>query len=293
MGRTRQLIKDLLPPVLLRALQRGRRLAGGAPPPAWEYVPGGWETASAAGSGWSSPSIAEKQVAHWPRFLALVGGRGALGIAHEAATLTDQNVAAHNTVMSFAYVLGRAATGRRTLSLLDWGGGIGHYHAFARALYPELEIDYVCVDLPGLVEAGRRLQPEATYAAGDEALERKYDVVMASGSLHCVEDWRALAARLSRAAGAWLYVTRVPVVESAASFVVLQRPHAVGYATEYLGWFLNRHELLREIEAHGLELVREFLIDERPRVLGAPEQAAFRGFLFAAKRGSANAGDSR
>jgi hypothetical protein len=62
--------------------------------------------------------------------------------------------------------------------------------------------------------------------------------------------------------------------------VVVQRPHACGYHTEYLGWFLNRDEFLSAAAGCGLGLRREFLIDERPPVPGAPEQAEYRGFLF-------------
>jgi hypothetical protein len=62
--------------------------------------------------------------------------------------------------------------------------------------------------------------------------------------------------------------------------VVVQRPHGCGYLTEYQGWFLNRDQLLTTAAGCGLALRREFLIDERPPVPGAPEPAEYRGFLF-------------
>lgn len=54
----------------------------------------------------------------------------------------------------------------------------------------------------------------------------------------------------------------------------------MGYDTEYVGWFLNRRELIASIEGHGLRLTREFLVDQCPDVPDAPEQAFYRGFLF-------------
>jgi hypothetical protein len=43
----------------------------------------------------------------------------------------------------------------------------------------------------------------------------------------------------------------------------------------------NRGEFLHATGVLGLTLVREFLIWERSAVIGAPEQADYRGFLFA------------
>ncbi len=88
------------------------------------------------------------------------------------------------------------------------------------------------------------------------------------------------AGRFVRQTDRYLYVTRQPFVETAGSFVVVQRPYRYGYMTEYPGWFLNRGEFLAETRALGLTLVREFLVAERPMVPGAPEQAEYRGFLF-------------
>ena len=81
-----------------------------------------------------------------------------------------------------------------------------------------------------------------------------------------------------------LYLTRQPCVQHAPSYVVVQRPYRHGYQTEYPGWFLNQPELLGYSAELGLRLVREFLVDERPFVPNAPEQADYRGFLFAARR---------
>lgn len=36
--------------------------------------------------------------------------------------------------------------------MLDWGGGLGAYYVYSRALLPDLELDYHCRELPLLVE---------------------------------------------------------------------------------------------------------------------------------------------
>ena len=63
--------------------------------------------------------------------------------------------------------------------------------------------------------------------------------------------------------------------------MVLQRAYRYGYATEFLGWCLNRSEFLEyATRTLGLRLEREFLVDERVEPVGAPESAQFAGFLF-------------
>jgi hypothetical protein len=103
---------------------------------------------------------------------------------------------------------------------------------------------------------------------------------MASGSLHYSRDWRAAFASLAAASDGWLYITRLPMVRKAPSFVVVQRPYMHGYDTEYCGWFLNYSEVLEHSSHLGLELVREFLVPESPFVENAPERCQYGGFLF-------------
>jgi len=174
--------------------------------------------------------------------------------------------------------------------MLDWGGGIGHYYAYGRALLPEGALDYHCRDLPLLVDGGRSILPDAVFHSTDEtALSRRYDLVMASSSLQYSRDWRGTLAKLASVAGGYLFVTRQPFVAAGPSFVVVQRPSRHGYLTEYPGWFLNRDEFLAEARGLGFGLLREFLIDEQPMVPKAPAQADYRGFLFAAPRTGPNA----
>ncbi len=183
--------------------------------------------------------------------------------------------------MAFAYVLSLASRGRNRLSFLDWGGGLGQYAVLARSLVPSLDIEYHCRDLPLAADRGRELLPnDSFYDSDEEALARKYDLVMASGSLQYVREWREKLRRLAAATEGYLYVTRQPFALRAPSFVVLQRPHRHGYMTEYAGWFLNRADFLDAASSVGLRLRREFLIAERPWVPRAPERTEYRGFLF-------------
>jgi putative methyltransferase (TIGR04325 family) len=241
-------------------------------------VPEGWDRP--LGSGWDHDSVLATQVERWPAFLEQVRGTGPLARCAETAGGAPPDYATHNTVTSFGYALARAAGGRERLSLLDWGSGIGHYYVLARALLPGVDIEYHGRDLPRLAAHGRTLFPEARFYADASCLDRRYDFVLASASLHYDRAWADTLAGLARATGRYLFVTRLPVCFRAPSYVAIQRPHRHGYRTEYLGWVLNRGEVLDRAAACGLVLEREFLIDERPRIVRAPEACEYRGFLF-------------
>ena len=302
-ARVRLLVRGLVPPYLWAALKWAkdravaRRPAGAVAIPAvadapttqarpeWEHVPEGWaRAADPVVKGWDVDAIVDAYRRRWPSFVHAVEGPGPLGVAHEVpegVEVPRDERGAHNTVMSFAYVLARAAHRREELSLLDWGGGPGHYCLIARALLPEVSLDYHSKDVAKLAALGRELVPGARFHDDDSCLERRYDLVLASGSLQYAEDWRTLLARLGAAAAPFLYVTRLPVALRAPAFVVVQRPYAYGYDTEYLGWVVSRDELLDAAERARLRLEREFLLVDEAEVAAAPESPVqHRGFLF-------------
>jgi putative methyltransferase (TIGR04325 family) len=284
MSTARSIAHNLLPPIVVKTARAAAAIGRGPGVRDWEYLPGGWPDEGQGMRGWNAESVLATQLERWPAFVQSTQGTAPFGLSHESA-VTNTDYAVHNTVMSFGYVLARAARGRKKLSILDWGGGIGHYCIYARALMPELELDYSCRELPLLADGGRKVLPEATfYTSEKEALARRYDLIVASSSLHYARDWQAVLAGLAGACDGHLYITRQPCVQHAPSYVVVQRPYQHGYQTEYPGWFLNQPEFLAYSAGLGLALLREFLIDERPAVPNAPEQADYRGFLFAAPR---------
>jgi len=250
----------------------------------WLLIPQGWDYARdhPEVQGWNVSSVLRTQQEKWSTFTSLLDDSGPLGFTHEADLTNREDVFCHNTVMTFAYVLALSALGRRRISLLDWGGGVGHAFALATRLLPGVTIDYHCMDVPLLAEHGQHLFPDQHFSSDEECLEREYDLVVASGSLQYWEEWQHLAQRLARSTSRYLLLTSVPVIERAASFVFLQRAHSFGYETEYLGWCFNRHELVSAVEAGGLRLVRELIVGYRPPIAGAPEQNVFKGFVFEA-----------
>ena len=240
----------------------------------WEYIPEGWSHQT---RGWDADAVADAYARKWPAYVDAIQPPKPLGVHHETAQVLTGDAGAHNMLVTFAYVLALAARGRDGISVLDWGGGFGHYHVLALSVFPGLALEYHVKETQAVSARGRKLNPDVTFHDDEACLERRYDLVVASSSLQYAEDWQSLLRRLADAAERHLYVARVPVALTAPSFVVIQRPYVHGYDTEYLGWVLNRKELL----AAAPPLAREFLLDARFSATGAPEDPVeHRSFLF-------------
>lgn len=265
------------------------QLAPVEPASEWEYVPGGWERDRPTDreSGWDREDVALAYREKWPSFLAAIDGPGSLGVGHEVptGTLVDRrDILNQNAVLVFAYALSRAAGTRLRLSVLDWGGATGHFYELARRLFPELELDYYCRELPAVCAVGRELQPAVTFFETDECFDRRYDIVIASNAIQYVKDWEQLLVKLAASSSGWTFLTKVPVTTRCTSFVVQQRADAYGYSTEYAGWVFNDKEFLTGARAIGLELEREFVLLDPLPISGAPDAPSHAGFLFRSER---------
>ena len=189
------ILKALTPPIVVIAVKGLLRRLGilgrpastepppepeAAEPPEWEYVPEGFSRPTA---GWDAGRVAEAYRAKWPQWVEALQGTGPLGVYHEARAgqrLDREDMAAHNMLISFAYALARAAHGRERVSVLDWGGGLGHYAILARAVLPGVEYEWHCREVPSVARAGTKVNPEVTFHEDDGCLERGYDLVLVS-----------------------------------------------------------------------------------------------------------------
>lgn len=240
----------------------------------FEFLPNGWVSQE---SGWGDPCIVEAQKNKWPAFVSVLHSTQPLGTAHESEPGATENLTAHNTIMTFAYVLGRALGGKSDISMLDWGCGLGHYLALARTLYPEFAIEYHGIDHENLCHAAV-YTPGGKFYGPDVPLLRCYDLVMASGSLSYVKNWKEKLKELAAAASPWFYFTRVYTVKG-SSYVMVQHPQQFGYP-DLVGWCLNRDEILAACKDNHLTLEREFYLEPGVEISGAPENPDLRGFLF-------------
>lgn len=260
----RFLANSLLPPLITRLLRSMRR----ADTPALEYLPGGWDSAPLpefGENGWNADSTVTGTATERAQFERGLGNGAPFGIAHE-----------HNLHVSFAYVLAHVARGKSSLSVLDWGAGLGHYYHIARAALPDVDIDYHCKEVPVLAKAGGQTAAGAIWHEDDSCLQGPYDLVFASGSPQYAKDWQGLLEKLAAASREYLFLTRIPVVSNAPNFSVLQRV----YGSRMVFWVFNESEFIEVVRRQGFELIREFLVQDWPPVHSAPEQCELRGWLF-------------
>jgi putative methyltransferase (TIGR04325 family) len=252
--------------------------------PEWELAIDGWEIQAASASGWDAGAVAEAYRRKWPEFLRSIDGPGPLGVAHETPTdapMRRDDPISQNIVLAYGHALATAATGRSKLSVLDWGGATGHYYELGRRL-SAVELEWHIRELAAVCAVGAELEPEVQFHDSDECLERDYDLVLASGSLQYVEDWRELLGKLAAVAKPWLFINRIPAVETVPRYPALQRAQAYGYETEYVGWVFHRGELVEAAADFGMELVREYALVEPIAVAGAPENPRHIGLLLRA-----------
>ena len=128
---------------------------GQAVAPEWECVPEGFRIPGTRRHGVECRKHPPNAKGQSHLFLRLLEGTGPLGVAHEAPVPSNEDYSAHNTLMAYAYVLALAARNTDALSMLDWGGGIGHYLAISRVLLPEVRLAYHCKEVPLLCQGGR------------------------------------------------------------------------------------------------------------------------------------------
>jgi len=274
----RKLIRLVTPPIVLKAF------AYVASPSArehiLEYAPEA-VPANEAADGWNAANVAQTERAKWEAFCRNLEGAGPLGFAHEHPDVkVTRHVPFHNVHMTYAYVVALTAHRQDAISVLDYGGALGHYYQIARAVLPDVKIEFHCKEVPGLAAIGKELNPDIHWHVDDDCLNRSYDLVMMNGSLQYMQDWREKIGRVSAAANKFFFLTRIPVVEQSASFPARQRI----YGTEMIHLQFNQDELLQVAAAAGLELFREVVVGDRPYIHNAPEQCELRGWIFRAGR---------
>lgn len=281
------LVREVTPPLLWNLARRvagkdssfpSGNVSGAQNLPEFEWID---RTRDDHPLGYVGSGMVDAPIRHFPELLRRIQGPEPFGCV--PGELTSDSISFwHQQVYPFAYALARSLPAAGPLSILDWGGGLGLYSHLASRLYPEREWDYHVHELPEFAARGPEFTPQVRFhSRSEEWRDDRFGLVIASGSLQYVPDWRVSLRELANVTGRWLYLARTPVTLSGTeSRVVLHRPRSYGYETDVLFHVLSRSQLLEELSPRGFSLVREFIGAEEILVHPDQSRVPFRGYLF-------------
>lgn len=268
-----------LPPILAKGASKIRNLMGSGMRDSYEYCPDAWERVVRDGNkdGWNVERLVEDEKIRWNAFCCNTKGIGPVGFSHEYEDSSVVNsVYFHNVHMTFGYVLALTAMQRSTATVLDYGGSLGHYHVLAKALLPDLCLDYHVKEVPKMAAMGRRLNPEIHWYENDDCLNRSYDLIMSNGSLDYIQDWKECVRKFGKIASGYVLITRTKIVSNHPTFPAF---HCTPYG-KIAHWQINETELLNVARSSGLKIVRELVVGDPVYTRGAPDRCFLKGWLF-------------
>jgi len=271
---SKESLKGLIPPLMLDdcrvAMSWFRK-------PALEYIHEGWDfPLENQNMGWNSMNPIEIEKKRWEKFLLNLQGTKPIFVQHEANDRSQTNLDFHNRNMTYAYVLSLAAHNKSSVSVLDWGGSLGHYYQLGKTLFPDLHIDFHCKEVPLIVDLGKKCNPEVNWYSDLSCLARDYDLVMMIGVLPYYKNWVDILSQISKATKSYLFLGLMPLVNKGSGFVALQRWHG----TLMLHAQFNSEALKNVLSDLNLCLIREFYTGIYPYVKNAPAQPELVSWLL-------------
>lgn len=232
-SRARGLARDLLPPVLTRALVERNRVS-------LRFVDGfdSWQAATDRAGAYSESAIlAQVQRATDE----VVAGRAAFerdGVTFDQLEYRWPLAAA---------LLWRAALASGRLSVLDFGGSLGSSYRQLARLLDGLDVSWGVVEQHDFVEAGRQYEDEhlrffETIAQCTAAIDPS--VALLSGVLQYLPDPHAILREIAGSGVDAIVIDRTPVTGLDRDLPVVQEVPATIYEASYPAWLLSTDLLL-------------------------------------------------
>jgi len=261
---SRKILKDLLPPLVLRNITG---LFYG-----WNGNYCDWETARKKCSGYDSEMILEKVK------------QSALNVKDGLAAYERDSVVFMEHEYNFpvlTIVMLIAAQNNGKVRLLDLGGSLGSTYFQNRLFLDSLpEMKWCIVEQPGFVEAGKKYFQDDRlkfHYSIDECLENTdIDIVLLSSVLPYLEKPYELLGSLFRSRFKYLVIDKMPLVNG-SDRITIQRVNPGIYKASYPCWFFNRGKFL-DFMKQEYDLIAEFDNTDSSNI-----KSEFKGFLFRIK----------
>jgi len=257
----RKVIKDLMPPRLIRSMTG---LFYG-----WHGDYSSWNEAKEKSSGYDSIAILEKVKS------------SALKVKNGLAAYERDSVLFNSIEYSFPLLSGLlwvAAKNNGKLNVLDFGGSLGSSYYQNKLFFDALSnINWCVVEQPDFVKAGiEYFENESLhfYYSIDECMKSlDIDVIVLSSVLQYLEYPFALLDKIKSTGIKFLIIDRTPFI-TAPDRITVQKVKPSIYNGSYPCWFFNEENFITSLTS-DYKLVLEFDALDKANIT-----SKFKGFIF-------------
>lgn len=260
-------IKQLVPPVLFRAMKRLFN-------PQWVGDFSDWNEVSRLCRGYSQQSIVDHQIRSQRKVLN-----------GEAAFERDGYLFAQPEInFPFMSAMLMASRDRESISVLDFGGALGstyvqHSSVFKSQL--QSKVYWSIVEQPIFVKAGKNeFQSDSLKffeTIQDAAVLRAPDLIFSSSTLQYLESPEMWIKELTSLGAPYLFLDRIAFNGESKKRLTLQKVPRNIYEASYPCWFFNESDFLKLFQ-DSYELIWSFHNSDQADI-----PSYFKGFFFRRK----------
>lgn len=265
--RIKQIVKDFVPPVLLKIHQ------GITSQISFQGNYANWEEAKKASTGYDSDVILNKVK---DALLKVKNGEA----AYERDSVLFDEI--QHSWPLLAGLLWIALQNRNKLNLIDFGGSLGSsYYQNKKFLLHLDELRWNIVEQKKFVECGKRYfenEHVNFYYDLDTCIkEQNPDSILFSSVIQYIEDPYSLLEKVINIGFKYIIFDRTPFLEKGDERLTIQKVSPKIYPASYPAWFFNEVKFL-QFFSEKYELVAEFESDDKANI-----PSHFKGFIFKLK----------
>jgi putative methyltransferase (TIGR04325 family) len=172
-----------------------------------------------------------------------------------------------------ATLLAISSGARATLSVLDFGGGLGiHHYQMSPFLAVQSKLSWLVCETEVMVREGNRRgrSPGLQFVSSLDEAHGPFDLVLASGAIQYLPDPLETLARLAQLSD-HLLLNRLPLVPSDRDRLTVHKVDPAIYPAVIPTWFLSERRWFARLEALGFEVTMRWEVPQDVLVLdGAP-----------------------
>ena len=260
----KELVKDLLPPVLLRFITGFFY--------GWHGNYSDWKTALSKCSGYDSRLILDKVKESSLKVKAGI-------VPFERDSVLFNEVQYSFPVLSALMWIALQNNGK--LNVLDFGGSLGSSYYQNKIFFDSLqEVKWCVVEQSGFVEVGKETFSDEKlkfYYTMDECLGKNdIQVILLSSVLQYIENPYELLKTIIASRIKYVLFDRTQFI-SGNDRITIQKVNPSIYRASYPCWFLNKPKF-KQFMSEEYDLVYEFISPGRANI-----RSEFRGFLYKSK----------